>query len=179
MDTSERDDIMASLASEEVKSEYANTSLECTPEPVGKADAEQVGQLYKYLRIRNRYMAEIGKANLLFGTMVNSLQRKMVALDKAYESIARNSTQLMLEGAKRRSVVTPFGKAGFRAGKEKLVIDKEDMAMEWLKTNLPEALKEKTTVTIGKTEITASFMETGELPPGCHIEPATDKFYTE
>lgn len=69
-----------------------------------------------------------------------------------------------------------MGRVQIRAGKDKLVVNDEAAAIQWAKdVEAVEAIN--TTESIRKTPLMDHFKETGEVPDGCEIIEATDKFY--
>lgn len=67
------------------------------------------------------------------------------------------------------------GLAGTRARQQKIVIEDEDAVIKWCEENCPTALA--TTIYVRRTPLNEHFAATGELPPGCGLIEAHDKFY--
>ena len=99
------------------------------------------------------------------------------------------SAELVAQRGKKRSVDVLTGTAGFRAKAAKIVVDKdqEAAALEWVKANLPDAVKEVTTISLSRSTLfealviseqgRAIFPVTGEPLDFAYVEPATDNFY--
>ncbi|HEX8236308.1 MAG TPA: host-nuclease inhibitor Gam family protein [Abditibacteriaceae bacterium] len=75
----------------------------------------------------------------------------------------------------RKTLRLPDGALGYRRRRMTLQIDDKEQLLEWCKSNLPEAVRVKEDVL--KTPLNEHLKETGEVPPGCDIEPGGDEFY--
>ncbi len=79
---------------------------------------------------------------------------------------------------KKRSVDYLQGRAGHRAGRDKLVVHDDEKAAVWANNNnLGDAVKIEVTTTILKKPLMEHVVATGEVPDGCEFVPAEDKFY--
>ena len=75
---------------------------------------------------------------------------------------------------KKKSVNYATGKAGYRKTKEKLVILDGAKFISWAKMQCPDCLEFRVA---RKTPAVDHLHETGELPPGCSLDPAEDRFF--
>lgn len=78
----------------------------------------------------------------------------------------------------KRSVELVAGRAGFRAGRERLIVDDADELMAWLTDELadPALLRVKREPDMAAIK---ARMATGERFPGLHLEEGEAKFYVE
>jgi phage host-nuclease inhibitor protein Gam len=75
----------------------------------------------------------------------------------------------------RKTLRLPDGALGYRRRRMTLQIEDKERVLEWCRSNLPEAVRVKEDVL--KTPLNEHLKETGEVPPGCDIEPGGDEFY--
>jgi hypothetical protein len=75
----------------------------------------------------------------------------------------------------RKTLRLPDGALGYRRRRMTLQIEDKEQLLEWCKSNLPDAVRVKEDVL--KTPLNEHLKETGEVPPGCDIEPGGDEFY--
>jgi hypothetical protein len=75
----------------------------------------------------------------------------------------------------KRSVRLPKGTVGYRAGAEGIDITDAPAALAFAVVAGIARMEPK----VGKTELYAHFKTTGEIPDGCEVRPAADKFYVE
>ena len=75
----------------------------------------------------------------------------------------------------RKTLHLPDGTLGYRRKGLLLNIEDKEAVLEWCRRNLPEAVRVKEDVL--KTPLNEWVKETGEVPPGCEIEPGGDEFY--
>lgn len=75
----------------------------------------------------------------------------------------------------RKTLRLPDGALGYRRRRMTLQIEDKEQLLEWCKSNLPDAVRIKEDVL--KTPLNEHLKETGEVPPGCDVEPGGDEFY--
>ena len=76
---------------------------------------------------------------------------------------------------KRKSLNLPAGSVGFRSCAPKLVIDDEVAVLSWARKSCPAAIA--TVEHVSKSEVKEHLEQTGEVPDGAHVEPASERFY--
>lgn len=112
-----------------------------------------------------------------------------------------------IEGGKKKSLSLPAGTVGFRSSPEKIEVKDDDAYIEWVERSFPGALnvtlsifacghdiatirelaqqatlrglQSSLTVKPDKNEVNLHCKNTGELPDGCELVPAQDKFYVK
>jgi len=75
----------------------------------------------------------------------------------------------------RKTLRLPDGALGYRKKRMTLQIEDKDRVLEWCRDNLPEAVRVKEDVL--KTPLNEHLKETGEVPPGCDLDPGGEEFY--
>ena len=75
----------------------------------------------------------------------------------------------------KKTLRLPDGALGFRRRRMTLHIEDKDRTLDWCRSNLPDAVRVKEDVL--KTPLNAHLKETGEVPPGCNLDPGGDEFY--
>ena len=71
-------------------------------------------QLHRFIRQRLWLESEIERVKENTARILRRLEGKIKAQDYVYGQEARNIVQAMLKGKKEKSILTPFGRAGFR-----------------------------------------------------------------
>lgn len=135
---------------------------------VGEQPNERIASLHRYLRQRGRIGSEIERVKQNTSRLLRTLSRRLDALDAFYGPIAADAVRTMTAGKKTKSVTTPFGVAGFRTvppGVE--VVDSE---------KLPEAFR-RHKWEANRDALARHLKETGEIPEGCALRPAEERFY--
>ena len=75
----------------------------------------------------------------------------------------------------KKTLRLPDGTLGYRRTRTRLQIADDEMVLDWCRQNLPDAVRVKESIL--KTPLGEHLQETGEVPPGCEIEPGGDEFY--
>lgn len=75
----------------------------------------------------------------------------------------------------KKTLRLPDGALGYRRRRMTLQIEDSQRVLDWCRRNLPDAVRIKEDVL--KTPLNAHLKETGEVPPGCNIDPGGDEFY--
>ena len=101
-------------------------------------------------------------------------RRKALAYHWGREFKARVDDDLADQHGKKKSINYAIGKAGYRKTKEKLVILDDAKFISWAKMECPDCLEFRVA---RKTPAVDHLHETGEVPPGCSLEPAEDRFF--
>jgi hypothetical protein len=76
---------------------------------------------------------------------------------------------------RRKSVKLPAGTMGYRAEPQRLRVENEAAAIEWAHRHCPDAVR--VTERISRTAINEHHTASGEVPEGCTIQPAGERFY--
>ncbi len=113
-----------------------------------------------------------------YGKMLQALDNRRKQLEYRWgaEFRAEVNEDIASHRGKKRSFDYLQGRSGYRAGKDKLVVNDEKAAIEWADNGFLECAI-KVTQSILKTPLMDHFKATGEVPDGCEIIEATDKFY--
>lgn len=77
--------------------------------------------------------------------------------------------------SKKRSIDYLQGRAGYRKGRDSLLVNDEDQAIEWAETHCPEAVV--TSKRLVKTPLLDMVKEHGIIPDGCDYQESKDNFY--
>jgi len=147
------------------------------------ADTEEKRELYRILRCRARLAAELVRVKAAAESMVRQLSSQLAGIDSFYGPSLRALTRqlLLAQRGKAKSVKTPFGVVGFRHQGERLVLDDAAAILAAVDAgHLPEDLvKIETTRRPVKAALDQLYESTGEIPPGCLVQPALDAFYVK
>lgn len=102
---------------------------------------------------------------------IKRLESRMKWLDLRYGvSAADVAKSLLLKGSK--TYTSPYGKVSFRATKDKLVIDNQDLFTPWALKHAPEAVKQSVLVSkLPKEQVERWLKVEDFLPKGLRIEP--------
>lgn len=76
---------------------------------------------------------------------------------------------------RRKSVKLPAGTMGYRAEPQRVRVDDEAAAIEWARQHCPDAVR--VTERISRTAINEHHAASGEVPNGCAMQPAGERFY--
>jgi hypothetical protein len=80
------------------------------------------------------------------------------------------------QNGRRKSLALPAGTLGYRKLAAKLVIDDEELVLEWAKKNCEVAIV--ITERLSKSVLDEFFKKTGAIPDqGAHIDPEIERFY--
>ena len=82
-------------------------------------------------------------------------------------------TEIEKLNGRSKAICLPAGKVGFRAEGAKVVVADEKAVLEWAKEHCPMAVAvvEK----LLKTPVAEHFAQTGELPPGSHLDAGGER----
>jgi len=140
------------------------------------AEDEAEGIVLRYLRRRQQVLTEITRIEEQTQAMIRTLKSKLDGLDYVYEGTAQAWTANKIAGTKKKSHKTPFATLGFRAQPPRLVVDDDEKVIAWAeregKKDLVRIKKE-----VAKTALNEYVEGTGEVPVGCSVAPAGNKFY--
>ena len=134
-------------------------------------------QLFRFIRQRLWLESEIERVKENTARILRRLEGKIKAQDYVYGQEARNIVQAMLKGKKEKSILTPFGRAGFRTVPAQLEIVEEQPIFDGVRAGTLPILFVRTKEEIDKRELKAWFAMHGELPPGTELLEKTEKFY--
>lgn len=137
----------------------------------GPATCDDERMLQRYQRLRARCLAERQRIVDSHKQMVARCDSELSTIDYLYAAEAEAACRRLIEGSGKKSLITPFGKAGFRTTPARLEV--VDELLLPLKFNVP-VLTNK----IDKRAIDVQFKATGEIPPGCELLEPTEKFYS-
>ncbi len=98
--------------------------------------------------------------------------------DESAEAIVKGELVVLNEGKKKpkKSYAMPFGKAGYRMGRDKIEVFDEPKAIEWAEENSPLAVEVVTTKKFLKSNLPPKKLEAGEIP-GVKFVPKTNSFF--
>ena len=143
------------------------------------ADTPEKQALFKYVRLRNRYAAELTRVKDQMAAMARSLESKLDGLDYMLKSVAENTARQLIAGGKSKSLKTPYGTVGFRTKPMGLnVVDDAAVILARAEGKLPDDVV-KTKVEVSKSALNDHFKASGEVPPGCEVIEASETFYVK
>lgn len=132
---------------------------------------DHVAKLHRYIRMRLSIEAEIERVRRQTKAIIARLEKKLDAIQSAYEPSCREITRRMLKRDKK-SVSTPWGTAGFRAVPPAVEIVDPGVFLMDAPEELVRVKREP-----NKVAVNERFKATGEIPPGCEVRPAGETFY--
>lgn len=153
------------------------------PGPVPQTAEEQ--QLYRLVRIGQRYTVEADRVEDQSKAMVKGLRAKADRFFYRYNALLQELVKGILGDAlqrgQKKSVKTSFGTAGFRRRGGNVVV--KDIA-EFEKLFEVTIQGDGVAYVRVKVEpnlkaINDHYKATGELLPGCDLEPVQDRFYVD
>ena len=134
-------------------------------------------QLHRFIRQRLWLESEIERVKENTAKILRRLEGKLKAQDYVYGQEARNIVREMLKGKKEKSILTTFGRAGFRTIPAQLeIVDEKPIFDAVHACTLPSSFI-RTKEEIDKRELKAWFAMHGELLPGTELLEKTEKFY--
>lgn len=162
----------------EVEAILADVPAPPPPEiPPGDTDAEQVAAdndlVTRYAGAKRRIEAELATVKDNYQAIVGHLSRRLDNLEKFRGALAEHAVRRLTAGKKAKSVKTFHGLLGLRTNPAKLVVEDEAAAM----AADPEFVKVEERRTLVKSALNDHLQNTGELPPGCRLEPAREVLY--
>ena len=157
-----------------------------------------------YLDMEAAKQAQIKAIKYRAGELCGRLARELEWLKSTFgQAVEKECFDMVLEqSGKKKSINFLTGTAGFRTLKDKLVIDDMRALLDWA-THPENATSVQPEDYVGKVDVRKAvagmsleevrecatdlkvtpfgdyFGETGEIPPGCHIEKGSEKFYTK
>jgi len=163
---------------DEWKTHQAQDDL-AAADPGPLATTDQLSTLYRYMRARARLESEIAEVEAGTAFMLGELRSRLENLDAIFAGPVSAIVQSMLTG-KSRSVKTPWGVAGFRRQPARLVVTDEQAVIQAVDDGslTPAAIQTVSTIRVVKAELDKLYERDGEVPPGCEVRDAEDKFYT-
>lgn len=140
----------------------------------GETDDERT--LARYLRRLSQLADERQRVNDWAEKRIKAIESQAKGVEYVMGGLARDIARRMLAGAKKKSISTPWGTAGFRKSAARLFIADPDKLLaaavehpEWVKV-------EKKPVHAAVAEY---FKTTGDIPAGCDVKPEEEKFFTK
>jgi len=134
------------------------------------AKDQEERNLHRYLRRRSQIEAERDRVKELTKAMIASMDSQIAALDYLFMKPAEDTARRLLDGKKVKSIKTPFGTVGFRTNPARLeIIDETKVPWEFVKMS----------PSIEKAKLNEHFKNTGELPDGCKLTDAEEKFFVK
>ena len=137
----------------------------------GPATCDDERTLQRYQRLRARCLAERQRIVDSHRQMVARCDSELSTIDYLYAAEAEAACRRLIEGSSKKSLITPFGKAGFRTNPARLEVVDEPRVPSQFK-------RQVVTEKIDKRAIDVQFTASGEIPPGCELVPPTEKFYS-
>jgi hypothetical protein len=138
--------------------------------PLPQTEDERLA--YRVLRYRARVESELARFDACMAAMRMKLVRQLQGIEYVYGPHLRDIAGKMLEGKKAKSVKTPFGTMGFRASPARLEVIDEALVPAWAKET-------RTTTVVVKAKLNERFETTGEIPDGCAVKDAEQKFFVK
>lgn len=132
----------------------------------------------KYIRVSLRLEDEAARVKAQCEAILKGIEQRRKGLEYIYGGMARHVTAAKLGTGKSKSLKTPWGTVGYRKTPAHLKIRdaagiiqvaKASKMVGWFKT------KEEPS----QTGLLDYFKRTGEVPFGCEVEPAFEKFYVK
>lgn len=150
---------------------------EMSIEDPGPACNDEERLVNKFIRRRNHIEAEIARVKEYTKALIAQLESRLKGLDYVYIPVVEPIVRKMLEGSKKKSITTPFGKAGYRTSGGRLFVADEVQLMALADTNdqLRPAIVVKRSIPFAA--VNDYFKTTGEIPAGCDVSPVVEKFY--
>jgi len=143
-------------------------------------NSEEVATLHKYVRLCTRLDEEAERVKEQCALILKGIESRRKGLDFVYGPVARHVASDLIQraGGKAKSVKTPYGTVGFRAQPAKLDVTDDAALMTYAKS-LGLTSWVKVAETVAKGEVSEYFKNTGDIPPGCEVTPAQDRFYVK
>lgn len=138
---------------------------------------ERLKTLYRYLRRRGQLAAEAERLRENLHAMLKEITRKVETLDYLYQEEAKATVRDMLAGKKAKSLKTPFGVAGFRTIAAKVEVVDEATLIKAAESDVDLMALVRTETRVSRSDVADHFKRTGELPPGCELSAAYEKFH--
>ena len=171
-------------------------TIELEPSPVTLEDAQAIREEVASLDVgepSTDYERELRRGIAYIARRADELERvkrECAALIRQAESELRSAewvllprlrtiAAVLLEGSKRKSIQTPYGKAGFRRTPERLVlIDEEALFAAWSEQQVPgDLISVETRHKFHASALQEHYKQTGEVLPGCEVRGSEETFY--
>ena len=153
------------------------------PGPLAEAMHSDERTLYRYLRARGWLTGERARIAAGAAAMLTDIDRKLSALDYVFGTHAEQTTRKVLqrEGSKAKHIKTPYGNCKFRNVPGGLTVTDQDALLQAVTMGLlpAEIARHRHTIDVNMTALKKLHAETGEIPEGCELKPATERFYIE
>jgi len=143
------------------------------PEPTAIMSIKEIDYYVARIGRNQQRIEEIERRG---NDLINRMRERIAEATKAYRNdvdyctaMIKEPTEIEIMKGKAKSLKLPCGTVGVRIGRESVVIDDEDAAIEWAETFKPEAVKVEKHIL--KSEIN------GTACPGYHVERGANSFY--
>ena len=153
--------------------------FEATPEPVQKKEAFHITDAKSAEWVVGKMTALDEKEKIVkaqFRAMMKDIENDRKFLEWRFGIELPEWTRGNLP-RKKKSIKLLTGTVGFRSLKGGLAVDDKEAIIEWARVNCPAAIK--TIEDISKTGLNEYFEKTGDVPDGCILLDASDKFYVK
>jgi hypothetical protein len=130
--------------------------------------------LHRFLRRRAAAVAELARVKENNERIERALAGKVKGIDFVYQATVAAIVAQKIEGTKSKSVKTPWGVAGFRTVAAKVEVTDMDKFI----TTAPETLLRRK-VEPNMVAISEVVKTSGEVPTGCVIRDAEERFYAK
>lgn len=180
MDMQSEQDLGDQEAADELASQVGEELAAMDGDPA--VDDEQVDLLHRYVRLRRHYAADLEAIHRQYDRLRSRAVAKLDALDARYGPQAAAVAKALIHaaGGRRKSIDTPWGRAGFRAGRDKLIVADDQAFARWAEAHgHGELVQRKETLAVDKKATLALIQSNGEELPGVMVEEATDRFYVD
>lgn len=148
-------------------------------DPGALADTDDKRTLFRYVRRRQQLVSEGQRIADQLEAMLRDLKNKVAGLDYVYEGLAADITKKLLAGGKSKSIKTPFGTVGFRSSAARLYVVKDAEVIAAVNAGKLPGEVIRTKIEIAMAPLSDRFKSDGEIPPGCDVAPAAEKFYVK
>lgn len=132
-----------------------------------------------YLRRIGEAKDAIERVKAASARQINRIEAEMKRIIERYGGEVEAKVAESIKGTGRKSIDTPFGRAGFRktAARRSVAIDDIDTACDAAEDMAPDAIRR----TLSKTVLRNLFETTGLTLPGTHIEETVpeNRFYVK
>jgi phage host-nuclease inhibitor protein Gam len=140
-------------------------------DPGQPVDDENMATTLRYVRLRRRYEDEIERVKEQTAKIVSGLESRLRSLE-FFRPVAEDTARRLIGGGKAKSVKLVWGTIGFRTSPPRVDICDEHSLD-------PLFVKIETVKKPDKTAINEHFKSTGEVPRGCELIDAHEKFYVK
>lgn len=115
--------------------------------------------------------AEIARVQSRYDAVKSRVMKHITAIEQQLAIVAEG-----LEYGKKKSRILGNGSVGFRAVPERLSITDSVVLVGWAGQHAPELVRKEVKLSVPQAAAKEYFTSTGEIPEGCELVPASQKF---